>query len=99
VGVRYNTLQTTDIWSVYANSRMPWGENMSLNPRLRVDYRDNANGTTQWNLSPGLRLQYQTRRHLLYTETGMIYYRTGYPALDSRELKTYFAYMGYRLSY
>ena len=99
VGVRYNTLQTTDIWSFYANSRMPWGSHMSLNPRLRVDYRDNLNGTSQWNLAPGLQLQYQTRRHLVYLESGLIYYRTDYPDLDSRELKTYFTYMGYRVNY
>lgn len=99
VGVRYNTLQTTDIWSFYANSRMPWGSHMSLNPRLRVDYRDNLNGTSQWNLAPGLQLQYQTRRQLIYLESGLIYYRTDYPDLDSRELKTYFTYMGYRVNY
>ena len=99
VGIRYKTLQTTDIWSFYANSRMPWGSHMSLNPRLRVDYRDNLNGTSQWNMAPGLQLQYQTRRHLIYLESGLIYYRTDYPDLDSRELKTYFTYMGYRVNY
>jgi len=29
----------------------------------------------------------------------LIYYRTDYPDLDSRELKTYFTYMGYRVNY
>jgi hypothetical protein len=99
VGIRYNTLETTDIWSFYANSRMPWGEHLSLNPRFRVDYRNNANGTSQWNLAPGLQLQYQTRRHLLYLESGLIAYRTDYPELGSRELRTYYAYAGYRLTY
>ena len=99
LGVRYNTMQTTEIWSVYANSRMPWGQHLSVNPRFRVDYRDNVNGTSQWNLAPGLQLQYQTRRHLLYLESGLIYYRTDYPDLDSRELKTYFTYLGYRVTY
>lgn len=99
VGIRYNALQTTDIWSFYANSRLYWGSRLSLNPRVRVDHRDNTNGSTQWNVSPGLRVQYQTRRQLFYTEGGMIYYRTEYPELDSMEFKTYFAFVGYQISY
>lgn len=99
VGIRYNSLQTTEIWSFYFNSRLYWGERLSLNPRVRVDHRDNTNGSTQWNVSPGLRLQYQTRRQLFYTEGGMIYYRTEYPELDSMEFKTYFAFVGYQISY
>lgn len=99
VSTRFYKLQSSDIWSFYANSRLPMGQRWSLNPRLRVDYRDNSNDSTQWNFAPAIRAQYQANHHVLFSEGGLIYYRTKYSELDDRDFKIWFAYLGYRYSF
>jgi hypothetical protein len=71
----------------------------SVNPRLRIDYRDNSNDSTQWNFAPAVRTQYQADRHIVFSEGGLIYYRTKYSDLDDRDFKIWFAYLGYRYSF
>ena len=99
VSTRFYKLQSSDIWSFYANSRLPVGQRWSLNPRIRIDHRDNSNDTTQWNFAPAVRAQYQADRHIVFSEGGLIYYRTKYSELDDQDFKIWFAYLGYRYSF
>ena len=99
VGIRFSELNTSSIFSVYANSRIPWKEKITLTPRIRVDIRDNSNGSSQWNLTPSIKIQYQEKFHIVFAETGMIYFQTDFPDLDTQTTTIYYVYMGYRYAW
>jgi hypothetical protein len=59
-GVRYGDTKYRDIYSFTLNSRYPLYGNLLLNPRMRIDYRENKIQTgEQWRFLPGLRLEYR----------------------------------------
>ena len=63
VGARYGDSKYRDTYSLTLNSRYPLYDNFLLNPRMRVDYRENKIETgDQWRLLPGLRLEYRLAR-------------------------------------
>ncbi len=99
VGIRYSSLNTSKIFSIYGNSRLPWGKKSYFNPKIRFDFRNNTNGSSQFNISPSLRYQYQEKKHIFYAEAGMIYFVTQIPNFNSQNTTIYFAYMGYRYSF
>jgi len=99
VGIRFSELNTSSIFSVYANSRIPWKEKITLTPRIRVDIRDNSNGSSQWNITPSIKMQYQEKFHIVFAETGMIYFQTDFPDLDTQTTTIYYVYMGYRYAW
>jgi len=98
-GIRYSKLNTSDILSIYGNTRITWGGGFTLTPKVRVDVRDNSNGTSQLNISPAIKLQYQNRPHILFAETGLIYFVTGFPEFDDQTTQIYFLYLGYRYTW
>lgn len=63
VGARYGDSKYRDTYTLTLNSRYPLYDNFLLNPRMRVDYRENKIETgDQWRLLPGLRLEYRLAR-------------------------------------
>jgi len=95
-GVRYSSLASSSVYSLYANTRYRFDNGISLSPKLRFDSRKNDNGTSQQSISPTLRLQYQTKQHYLYTDLGGIFYNVKPPAFTSQKTSIYFMYLGYR---
>ncbi len=98
-GIRISELNTSSIFSVYANSRVPWKKNITITPRIRFDVRDNTNGSSQWNVTPSVKIQYQEKFHILFAETGLIYFQTDFPELDTQTTSIYYVYMGYRYAW
>jgi len=98
-GIRISQLKQSSIYSAYVNSRIPWHKKFSLNPKLRLDYRNNKDGSSQINISPSFRLQYQEKQHIFYAETGAIYFLNQVPTFQSQNTTILYVYMGYRYSY
>lgn len=64
IGVRYADTQYRDVYSFTVNSRYPFHADLSLSPRMRVDYRENKILTgDQWRFLPGLRVEYRFGRN------------------------------------
>lgn len=62
-GLRYSRSESTNVTSLHLDARFPLSRSFYLNPRLRVDYKEIlADSSTEWILSPGLRLQYRLGR-------------------------------------
>ncbi len=98
-GIRFSELNTSSIFSIYGNSRIPWKKNITITPRVRIDIRDNSNGSSQWNLTPTVKIQYQEKFHILFAEAGLIYFQTDFPELDTQTTSIYFVYLGYRFAW
>jgi len=63
IGVRYSQSASSDVSSVNLDLRFPFTRSFYINPRLRVDYRQiHADSSTEWILTPGLRMQYRLGR-------------------------------------
>lgn len=60
LGLRYADTKYRDIYTFTLNSRYPLYDKLSINPRIRIDYRENKILTgDQWRFLPGLRLEYR----------------------------------------
>jgi hypothetical protein len=63
-GLRYADSQFRDTYTFTLNSRYPLLEKLVVNPRLRIDYRENKiMAGDQWRFLPGLRLEYRLARN------------------------------------
>lgn len=100
VSVRYSDLNASDIISLNLNSRFPLTPEWRINPRLRLDHRNNHNdNSTQWSFFPSLRMDYRWhRRYRFEVEAG--------GELTTRKLTTttdntqaYFVNLGYRIDF
>jgi len=61
--MRYSATGTAKTTSFTFNTRYPVTRAWRVNPRLRVDFRENENdGSDQWTAAPSLRLHYRWRR-------------------------------------
>lgn len=100
VGTRYAVTDTTDIYSFNIDMRFPIGRSWRINPRLRVDYREiNADQTTQWIYTPGLRLQYRLGRKIrLELEAGK-QFSVREMANTDLDRESYFVNVGYQFFY
>lgn len=96
LGIRYSTLATSSVFSIYASSQYRFKNGFSILPKLRFDTRNNDNGTSQQNISPSLRLQYQSKKHYLYSDLGGIFYNTQTSLLPDQQTTIYYLYLGYR---
>lgn len=99
LGLRISSLKQSSIYSIYANSRIPWKEHFTINPKIRFDYRDNKDGSSQFNISPSFRFQYQEKQHIVYAETGAIYFLNQIPSFSSQNTTILYLYLGYRYSF
>jgi len=100
VGLRYAVSDTTDVYSINIDTRFPIGRSWRINPRLRVDYREiNADQSTQWIYTPGLRLQYRMgRRVRLQLEAGKQFSQRDMAGTDL-DRESYFINAGYQFFY
>jgi len=96
IGFRYSNLASSQVYSTYVTSRYKINKEFSVSAKFRFDNRNSDNGTSQQNISPTLRLQYQSKQHYLYSDIGGIFYNTKSDLFPSQESKIYYVYLGYR---
>jgi len=97
LGVRYSDTENSGITSLFLNTRYPFNSDLRINPRFRIDYRDNRNdGTDQIIYRPSMLLAYQLRRRLrLEAEFGGEY--SDREVVDgSQKDASYYINIGYR---
>ena len=99
-GLRYTDTGDRDIYSLNFNTRYPVTSDFRVNPRFRMDYRDNQDdGTDQVTYRPSLLLDYRIKRRLrLEAEVGGEY--SDRELVDgSEESNSYFINLGYRADF
>ena len=96
-GIRYSDLNNSTITSTYTNLRLPLWPKWRINPRFRIDFRENNNGTDQWTFSPRVQAQYRPGRNIFFElETGALLYDQNTALGESEQFQIYFFYLGYR---
>jgi hypothetical protein len=99
LGLRYSNGQTLDIVSLTADNRYPSGR-WRLNPRLRLDYRDNkTDNSTQWSVLPTVRVNLLASRHLRFEAEAGGEWSTHHLTTDTQNTSGYFVTAGYRLDF
>ncbi|KGJ95687.1 LysM peptidoglycan-binding domain-containing protein [Thalassotalea sp. ND16A] len=96
LGLRYSDLSGSEVYSIYATSRYRWNESLTIMPKLRYDNRDNSNGTSQENIAPTVRIQYQNLQHYFYSDVGAIFYSSESDLFPTQKSTHSFLYLGYR---
>lgn len=99
--VRYFDGERTQRTGIGINSRLQWGRNWRIQPRLWVEYRDNSNdGSDQWALRPSLRVQYNwARRHHFELEYGHDYTTRNIPLVGDEDVTGNYFYSSYRMDF
>lgn len=99
VGLRYADTSTARTTSLSLNTRYPVTSGWRVNPRLRVDYRRNDDGSTQWILAPSLRTDYRwKKRYRFELELGAEW--SDLELTDTTdESSAYFVSAGYRIDF
>jgi hypothetical protein len=64
LGIRYNDLQRSNTTSATINARYPVSKELRINPRLRFDYRDNADDTKRYSYQSSVRITYRLLKGL-----------------------------------
>ena len=96
-GVRYSDLDSSTVTSAYTTIRLPLSPQWRINPRFRIDYRKNADGSDQWIYSPRIQSQYRPGRNMYFElEAGALLYDQTTSLGTSELTQSYFFYMGYR---
>ncbi|NQZ11165.1 MAG: LysM peptidoglycan-binding domain-containing protein [Algicola sp.] len=96
LGFRYSNMATSQVYSMYLSSQYRFENGLSFTPKVRFDSRSNDNGTSQQNISPTFRIQYQTKQHYVYADFGAILYNSKQNQLPDQQTNVYFVYLGYR---
>jgi tetratricopeptide (TPR) repeat protein len=96
VTARYTETDTTEVMSMTLDSRIPFGRQWRINPRLRVDRRLNLRSSTyEWLYTPGLRIHYRRSQKLrIELELGKQFSEHADNADLDRE--SYFINLGYQ---
>jgi len=100
LGVSFTDATNADTISLTVNTRYPVDDKFRVNPRLRVDLRQNeSDGAERIRVSPSLRLNYRVKRYLqLELEGGGEWTNERRPDETERNLG-YFVILGYRVDF
>ena len=100
LGLRYSDTSTSKISSLTMDTRYPIQTVWRINPRFRLDYRDNSNNdSTQWIAAPSLRIDYRWRkRYRFEVETGGEW-STQDLSNETQDSSSYFFSLGYRADF
>jgi hypothetical protein len=100
MGLRYANTSTADITTATLDTRYPVFSDWRINPRMRVDYRDNTStDSTQWIASPSLRIDYRWRRRYRFEIEGGGEWSTEDLPNDTRDSSAWFFSVGYRADF
>lgn len=100
LGLRYSDTSSSKTTSFTVNSRYPVIREWRINPRLRLDYRDNVrDSSSQWTFAPSIRSEYRWKRKYRFElEAGGE--RSNIQLTDTTDKTTsYFFSMGYRADF
>jgi len=99
-GLRFSDATSSHTASLSLNSRFPFRNVWRVNPRMRVDYRDNlSNNSTQWTAAPSMRIDYRWRkRYRFETEFGGEWSTQELPN-DTQDSSSFFFNLGYRADF
>lgn len=99
LGFRYTDADNANTSSVTLNNRYPINRQWRINPRLRVDYRDNDDGTSQWLAGSSFRTDYRwQKRYRIELEAGAERISQKLEEDDSKTT-SYFMSLGYRYDF
>jgi len=96
LGMRFASQDRTDVLSFITSSSFRIKNRWSIAPRFRVDQRDNQDGSSQLNLAPALRIEYQNDKHAVFFQTGYLLYTTSFPTFPDQEFSILFSYLSYQ---
>lgn len=100
LGLRYSDTSSSNTTSVLVNTRYPINSVWRVNPKVRIDYRENhSDGSQQWTAAPSLRTEYiWKRRYRFEAEVGG---EISDRILTSSTDRTtaYFINLGYRIDF
>jgi hypothetical protein len=99
-GLRYADTSTSNTSTLTLDTRYPIQNAWRINPRLRIDYRENSNtDSTQWIGSPSLRIDYRWRRRYRFEIEGGGEWSTEELPNDTQDSSAYFFSLGYRADF
>ena len=99
VGLRYADGDNANTISGTLNTRYPVNHEWRLNPRFRLDYRDNNDGTTQWIKAPSFRTEYRWRKRYRFEGEAGAEWSSQQLDEDNNETSSYFLSLGYRYDF
>lgn len=100
LGLRYSDTSSSNTTSVLVNTRYPINSAWRINPKVRVDYRENhSDGSQQWTAAPSLRTEYiWKRRYRFEAEVGGEISDRKLSSTTDRT-RAYFVNLGYRIDF
>ena len=99
VGLRYADGDNANSISGTLNTRYPVNHQWRLNPRVRLDYRDNDDGTTQWIKAPSFRTEYRWRKRYRFEGEAGAEWSSQQLEEDNSKTSSYFVSLGYRYDF
>jgi len=100
VGTRYSDTSTAKIYTLSLDSRYPVIRAWRVNPRVRLDYRENDNDdSNQWTALPSLRMDYRWRKRYRFEVEGGKEWTTRDFTDRSEDSSSYYLSMGYRADF
>lgn len=100
LGTRYSDTSTAKIYTLSLDNRYPATREWRINPRVRLDYRENDNdGSNQWTALPSLRIDYRWRRRYRFEiEGGKEWTRRDFTD-RTEDSSSYYLSAGYRIDF
>jgi len=99
LGFRFSDTSTSNIYTLSADSRFPVTNNFRINPRVRYDYRDNDDNTTQSTILPSIRLDYRWHRLYRFELEAGREWTTRNLQDGTGDFRSYFISVGYRADF
>ena len=82
------------------DTRYPIQTVWRINPKFRVDYRDNSNNdSTQWIAAPSLRIDYRWRKRYRFEIEGGGEWSTQDLSTETQDSSSWFFSLGYRADF
>ena len=100
LGLRYSDTSTSNISSLTLDTRYPIQTVWRINPKFRLDYRDNSNNnSTQWTAAPSLRIDYRWRKRYRFELEGGGEWSTQDFTDQTQDSSAWFISLGYRADF
>jgi len=100
LGLRYSATASARTTSFTLNTRYPVNSAWRINPRLRMDYRDNSSdNSTQRTLAPSIRTEYRWKKRYRFELEAGGEWSDLELTTTTDETSSYFFSLGYRIDY
>lgn len=100
LGLRHSDTSTAKTTSVSLNERYPINSVWRINPRLRIDYRQNVNtDTDQWTGAPSILMDYLWRKRYRFEFEAGGEWSQRQLSDATEDTRSYYVYMGYRADF